>query len=177
MTNIHDFQKAIEQKKKRVEMKEKHTPASRLLEKEVIQLLEQSGVNQQFKDFGEEFLKAYKELGDKYENVIDKYSDLSTKYSKLADMTEGVINRYDHLSYLYILVEHFIAENELADEFIDFLKEVAENEKVDDYRNAAKKQVDSYHFEYEGQEYYELDYQYMPSWEKFNDEEEMEEAN
>jgi DNA-directed RNA polymerase beta subunit len=161
MKNIHDFQKAIEQKQQRLKMKDKHVPSSMLFEKEIMNLLKATETNQ---EIAEECQKISDVILDQHKELANKYSDVVDKYGKLAELTSGVVDQYDHLSYLRILTEHFIVENDLEDKFIDFLKDVAENEKVDDYREAAKRQVDSYHYEYDGEEYYTLDYEYEPSW-------------
>ncbi|WP_368659147.1 hypothetical protein AB3Z07_09430 [Metabacillus halosaccharovorans] len=57
-------------------------------------------------------------------------------------------------------MESFIVSNELEDKFISFLKIVAENEPVEEYRNAAKIQSDFYHFNIGGKEFDSIDNEY-----------------
>jgi predicted Zn-dependent protease len=158
MKKLHDFQKAIEQKQKRIENKEKFDFQPKYTLKEIeegFDALRQSPqhieqMKEDAKRIADYALKEYKELQDAYITLADEYK-------KLADLTKRGAEWSSEQSYLYGLVEHFICKNELEYQFIAFLEDVAKNETVEDYKNAAKNMVEHYHFDIDGNEFYSIE--------------------
>lgn len=147
---VYDFQKAIEQKQKRVEIKDKHAPTSNTLEKEVIRLIEgNEDIQDMLMKSTQDVLEEYKELGEKYCELANKYQDAVNNTDKTLDMLERVSNSNDRYSYFSALTEHFIVKNDLEQEFIEFIKDVAENETVKEYRQAAQFKDGFYRMEIE----------------------------
>ena len=107
MTKIIRLNKAIEEKQKRMETKEKYNPLS---------------TDERMEKLMEEIRLFNKDLVNKYKYVVNEYKDL-------AEWAKNIFEREEHNSYLNGLVEHFIVKNKLEDQFIDFLKEVAEKRK------------------------------------------------
>jgi hypothetical protein len=179
---VHDFQKAIEQKQKREENKEtlKFQPKYTLKQfEEAMEEHRKSPLGiQQAQEMAETVLQPYKELSEKYNQACDLIQRNHENFNKLHDMFEKVYIKGDRDSYLISLFEHFISEKEMEDEFFEFLKGVAENEPVEEYKNAAQWKVDFSKFEYEGQVSYHLDCEYGATIDgREFDDEEMEVAN
>ncbi|MBD8004554.1 hypothetical protein [Bacillus norwichensis] len=139
MTKIYDFEKANAQMRKqclrikRLEMKEKHKPEADLLRENINYIL------------GE-----YEELSSAFtvlKNELEKTAKLGLKKSKQVERN----------IYFHGIVEHFIYKNGLEDEYIDYLKDMAEKEEADGYRDAARDRVNLYYRVIEGEEYYQID--------------------
>ncbi|MEC1155628.1 hypothetical protein [Cytobacillus horneckiae] len=113
-----------------------------------------------------DFKKAVEQKAEK-ENRIIKYKGNSSEdeitkafYDVIVKTTNRLVNQNKRQSYLYGLVEHFIVQNELEDKFFEFLKDVSENEAVEEYKDAEKQKVDFYHMTYEGNDYIQIDDEY-----------------
>jgi hypothetical protein len=173
MKKLHDFQKAIQQKQKRAENKVKFDFQPRFTLKEIEEAWEEHRKSpeyfEQTKENADYILKEYKELHKEYVKLQNNYIVLADEYKKLADHTKRGAEWSSEQSYLYGLVEHFICKNELEDQFIAFLEEVAKNETQEDYKKAANNMVEHYHFDIDGNEFYNIDDEY--GWMK--EEEEM----
>ncbi|WP_368658655.1 hypothetical protein AB3Z07_04990 [Metabacillus halosaccharovorans] len=94
------------------------------------------------------------------DEVIKNFNIIKENFDTLHASFDKVYNKSEEQFYSYSLAENFLIENELDDQYVDFLKEVAENEPVEGYKNAAKEKLADYHFEYEGEEYYHLNDDY-----------------
>jgi hypothetical protein len=111
--------------------------------------------------------KKYKELETAYktaitfnETVCKNFDKLEGFYNRLFDNFEKVYAKQERDSYLISLFEHFVSERELEDEFFEFLKNVADNEPVEEYKNAAEWKLNFSGFELNGEMVYHLDCDY-----------------
>ncbi|MGD6831404.1 hypothetical protein ACQCT5_04540 [Sutcliffiella halmapala] len=95
---------------------------------------------------------------------------LTHNYIELANRYTEVAEERKTLQYLDGLYEHFIARNGLEDAFIDFLKDVAENEDVLKYKIAARQKLNLCHVESEGFYMLEDEYGGMKELEQSQDE-------
>jgi hypothetical protein len=124
---VCDFKKAKDHKKKLEEAKKKHASSRELNVSE------------------------YEKLSGMYGEVVEQYKDLANNYIKSGDFLKKMADRIDQVadmsnkySYFSLLAEHFIVKNNLEDEFISFINEVAANEANTDYRDAAEFKREDY---------------------------------
>ncbi|MEC1725881.1 hypothetical protein P9E34_14275 [Schinkia azotoformans] len=149
MNNIHDFKKAIEQKQRRLELKEKHNSGFQNFIKQIIEESElHKEYESKFKEQGEYFLNQFNELNDDYMYLFDEYKHLYDTYMDQANIYKELIiqesNTTKTYSNLFMLAEHFIIKNNLQNDFIAFIKDVAKNEIVQSIREAAQYKGDFY---------------------------------
>ncbi|MGD6896079.1 hypothetical protein [Bacillus infantis] len=178
MKKVLDFQKAVEQKQNK---KEKHNLSREMNTKEITS--EIIGI---IEEGYKEVIDSYKDTLDSNIRNFDKLYNMHTKLQEecnsLISTLERVADVSDKYSYFSLLAEHFIVKNDLEEEFIEFIKNVAENETEEDYRNAAQWKDDDYRTEMENGDMVEmiLDEYGMYKEDKyhlFDDNEDMEEAN
>lgn len=148
--NIYSFEKAKEKKQYMLEMKEKHFP--------------QMSIDQQVIKVAQDLQSDYIELLENYKELAEKHKDLYSKYNKdvqkLVEIAEKMSDSNDRQHDLYSLIEHFIVKNKLVDQYVDYLKEVAENEELEEYRKAAEWKFKLYHYDYNGETQYFIDDHY-----------------
>lgn len=143
MTKIYDFEKANAQLRKRLEMKEKHKSEADLLRENIKYIL------------GE-----YRELGSNYSELSSAFTVLKNEFEKIANIAFEKSKQVERNICFHGIVEHFIEKNGLLDEYINYLKDIAENEEADGYRDAARDRVNLYYRVIEGEEYYQIDDEY-----------------
>ncbi|MEC1768310.1 hypothetical protein [Schinkia azotoformans] len=150
MGNIHDYEKALEQKQKRAELKERHKSGLENFLKEIIENSEMhkeyvrqvEDIKENFVNKNSETFNLYKELSDdylalheNYKNLYETFMQQSKDYGELLEKVSKVSDRY---SNLMMFAEHFIVKNNLEEEFMAFIKDIAENEIIKSYQEAAQ---------------------------------------
>lgn len=153
MADLHDLNKAKEQKQKRIETKEKHSSA--------------------YKADTVDYKAIVADIiSDKIKEVEEVKLFGSNKINELKEFTEKILAQHHTQNHFIYLAEHFIIHNGLEDEFIDFIKGKSESEPIKEYREAAVWKDSFYRTRIEGcDEIIGIDDKY--TWAK----EEMEENN
>lgn len=134
---VYDFQKAVEYKGKIEEVKNKHSSPEKLNKDYANELLKDSDSLKAVKEISKQFLTEHEQVVNRYRELNDKYIESVEFIDKLAERIEHIASVSDKYSSFSLLAEHFIVKNDLEDKFIEYINEIAENETVKDYRDAA----------------------------------------
>jgi hypothetical protein len=136
--NIYDFKKAKAQKQNQLEIKRKdiHESTQKLNHLiDPVKLLKQST---ELAEIAESSMNDYKSVTNAYKDLSNHYTDLGNKFGEVVSSIKEKNEQLSMQNCISRLAEHFIVKNGLEDEYIQYLKEISENETDEDYRKAAE---------------------------------------
>ena len=97
-----------------------------------------------FGDMMDDLKKEAVDSNNKVINTLNMMEEMEELMNKVNDSLIEANDRSKMYSHLYGLAEHFIVNNELEDQYIEFLNNIARNETVEEYHDAAKYILDLY---------------------------------